>query len=299
MSLPNIYFVKAILESYLNMRKENWNMIDPATGALNLPSPNSVQGQKLEVCKKILQRVSRYRSTVDDWIETAKMLYDLEISAQKEHDERNFLVRLVVYPPLLKPTLQAIRSFIISEMTTDDNFIEYMNQLGKDRNDLEADIAVKSFHKYPRAEIVELETKLAAIKHKQILLTENADYIQTFYKEQINLHDPESATLKEKDYDDFITNINKGFRSAPICDQLLKLIRANASEPEPLKPILKNSNKTTSRKKGGGAKSDHRSNSMFETASSTAPRRSKSGTRVGFDDSKNDVRTVSNYIKNV
>lgn len=297
MSLPNIYFVKAILESYLNMRKDLWNMVDPTTGVLNFPAEDSVQGQKLEVCKKILQRVSRHHLTVDEWIATAEMLNDMETASQKGHDERSFIVKFFVAPPLLKPTLSAVRSYIISAMAADDDFIAYMQNLVTERHNLEADIAIKSFHKYPRHEIAELETNLVALKKKQTLLTENADYIHTFYKDHINLEDPDSVKLKEKHYEDFITNINKGFRSAPICDELLKIIRAH--DPEPLKSILKNSNKTSSRRKGGDTKSALRSNSTFETTSATAPRRSKSSNRVGFDESKNQVTPVSQYINKV
>jgi hypothetical protein len=298
MSLPNYYYVKAILESYFNMNDKDWGLKDPTSHLITLPAEDTKQGHKVEVCKKILQRVIFHNASLDEWIETAEMLHDLENAEQKAHDDRLFITKLFVYPPKLRDTLQAVRSYILSIMTIDAGFIEKLKELSAEREALEASIAIKTFHKYPREEIDKFEKQLAAIKNKQRLLKDNSGYFQTFYNEQIKLNDPKSAELKEKSFDDFIKNVNKGFRSSPVCDLLIKAIRATANIPEQPKSILKNSNRTSTRHKNSDSTSPLRANSTFETTAATAPRRKRSTTRVGFDESRNDVKHVSNYINN-
>lgn len=134
MSLPNENVVNAIIESYLSTRKLHWGL-ENQDGKVTLPSDTET-ARKIDICFKILQKANAGRLQSESWIDIIQFLFALELQETAALNQRNILRRYLGSVRLLE-TLQAVRSYILESLKTNNVYLHHSQQLLDARNNAE------------------------------------------------------------------------------------------------------------------------------------------------------------------
>jgi hypothetical protein len=184
MPSPNINVLKALFESYLNIRMRHWGSSPPSSKTDNVKACL----QEIEILNDKLDENS-LRNLVNKFIILAQaelkeaqntrsgVLYFIGISGR-------FIDR-----PLLLETIVSAISYIASEENA-VNLAEYDKILTE----------LKKLNTYPKNMI---------------------DLHEVFFNEVIKIRDPEALNLKEKSFADYVNNVNDGKRKFDSADKLL------------------------------------------------------------------------------
>jgi hypothetical protein len=248
MPLPNVYVISAIIESYLTLKKDDWNFENKDTGKLNLSSLGAKPATKVDSCKKILEKISGDELGIDDWIKLACMLHDAEITEKQTHDNRFWFTKtFIVNSPLLLDTLRAIRSYILTSLKDFPEYQEKLQAVINWQEKSEGDVTRLRDHrnKHKLSEIDtaqdkldKINTILSALDYPPVLEDLRQDY-KSFYKSKILPLDPEAKKLHEDTFDDFVKNVYSQARTLPLCKKLLHAIhsaRVAANEAPAISP---------------------------------------------------------------
>ena len=248
MPLPNVYVISAIIESYLTLKKDDWNFENKDTGKLNLSSLGAKPATKVDNCKKILEKISADELDIDDWIKLVCMLHDAEIIEKQTHDNRFWFTKtFIVNSPMLLDTLRAIRSYILTSLKDFPEYQEKLQAVINWQEKSEGDVTRLRDHrnKHKLSEIDtaqdkldKINTILSALDYPPVLEDLRQDY-KSFYKSKILPLDPEAKKLHEDTFDDFVKNVYSQARTLPLCKKLLHAIhsaRAAANEAPVISP---------------------------------------------------------------
>lgn len=242
MSTPDKEVVYALIESYLNMRKDKWSLVN-ANDEIALPNDESEAAQKIDVCVRILQQ-AKDCYFIDEWISLIKLLYNMEQNELERHNNY-WLPRRKFGSVLLIETLQAIRSYILQQMNTDRTifrnddvgigpiFSKYKEALTTHTNY----VAHPDLYSPDQVEKAKNALDAADRQYKPYNLDElernKRDHL-SFFSNRIMVNDPRSKELKELSFSDFEKNVKlpdeKLKRKSHIC---LKLLNHKLTHKQP------------------------------------------------------------------
>jgi hypothetical protein len=237
MPLPNNQIIFAFFSSYFQIRHENpWGMVD--ADELELPTDPKALA-KIEISVNLINQL-RSASTMQDWI---NLIYEL---AAKEHSEDEHysgkqyfgLASLFVDRPLLQNTLQAARSYIISQLNDEAEFKEAKTQLINELVEQKGRIAYETEKKTSTKEsLIKMESMCKSIDAK-LAAMEPINYHPVFFNEVISRRDytAKVAKLHEESFDDFEKHVISGERTLSMLDKVCaaweKKQRAAAPKPQ-------------------------------------------------------------------
>jgi hypothetical protein len=228
MPSPNVSVVLAIFESYLSMRKNKWSLEDK-DGKLQMPDVNANHYHKVDVCVKILQRISPYFVSSDDWIKLVPYIYEQEQLEELAHQQR-WLPGRVFGSKVLLQTLQAVRSYIVDTLASDPVNVFYkekIERLTAERKRCEDahTRAINPEYNYKPEQIEKAKDDLRKI-YKELQAFDISDLkkdqldFKSFFINHILVEDPKAIELKEKSFDDFVDSVIKNVRKSTLCTKL-------------------------------------------------------------------------------
>jgi len=220
MPLPNRDIASAFIEFYITERKQLWNLDTSEKHddfTKTLPEiPAHKLSQAIEILKLIKTAV-----TLDDWLNLLDELYKKEKSEEKIYNNRYLIEKWIADYPLIGDTFHAIRTFIISEIKNEPQFITLKEVSTQEKINLEKDIPWDKEHKVLASVIDEKQKQLNAVKNKLETRNDTDEYYKTYFKEKIYSRDELAKNLDEKTFDDFIKNVIDKNRKLTICERLL------------------------------------------------------------------------------
>lgn len=220
MPLPNPDIVRAFFESYITIRKGPWGLDFNENDSIHIPD-SSKPVQKINISVELLLKFKNARS-FDDWLAIVNDLYDKEKAELAEHNGRYAVTKLFVSEPLILKVLRAARTYIISNIKTEEKFKKLKNDLTIRKKELEKDILWQKDHNIPKKDIDENQKQLDAVNTKLDARDDSVDHYITFFKEIIAVYDPDAKRYDEKSFADFEKNVINKSRTLTLCDKLLE-----------------------------------------------------------------------------
>lgn len=235
MPLPSDSVIKALFESYFNMRAENWEIVKDEDGeTYKLPEPGTKQGKKVEIITKIL---AERKNVYAEYTKLVETILEAEAQQDAEFNDRSRALKFfsIVKPPYLADVLRAVRSYIVSTLASDPNYKQmldaHVGTLEEKLKNLELeDLRLKAHHQSDTAMIA---ANTAAIARTRIQITafkNQTRYDIEFFNNKVKTLDPKSAELKESSFEDFVSNAIRKTRNTPICDQITPKPSENRKE---------------------------------------------------------------------
>jgi hypothetical protein len=237
MTTPDKLIVNALIQSYFNMRKGKWSPVG-ANGEINIPNDDVETAQKIDVCVKILQQADDCLYT-QEWEDIIKLIYSLE-QIETERHNKYWLPRRKFGSVLLIETLQAIRSYILQQLNTDNQVYKTLI------NSIVAkyDEALKKHTSYlahpdmfssEQIEAARVALDEADKNYRPYNLDElrriKRDHL-SFFANRIMINDPDSKDLKELSFSDFEKNVKhpeeQFRRKTEVCQKLLAFAKTHA-----------------------------------------------------------------------
>lgn len=258
MPLPNPKVAKALIESYINIRKDTWGM-DPQNPGKAL---NQTGKEKIKVCLEYLENIDQAK-TLTQWID---LIYDISAKATEIHTKSanrrsgltGAIIGLFSSEGLLLDMLLAVRSYLLHELRSVankddkvfDQFSQVIKQLIEQSNQVQTQ---KSTNTIDAIEKLAYLGDFSAITQRATVATTSDNTADTaysvpsylmldwhikFFNEQIKKHDTEAARLGEKTFDDFQNNVTQGARTLVITQRLSESSKAapTAQEVSPVEP---------------------------------------------------------------
>lgn len=221
MQLQNKDVAISLIESYLNIRKESWNLTHFENDEdLKKLSANTLS--KLSICQQAIAAINNAKS-YEDWLGVVDLLYDLQRYEEKKQRDRFFIVRIVTNEPLVGHTLHATRCYLNSQLATEEKFVtqltEYIErqntlktQLEEQNNNHNQDLTLNKQNILQ--EIRDLDIKLKARDIKD-------DYYNTFFNTKIKKLDDHTSALKENSFDEFVQSVSNNKRQLRLSNWLI------------------------------------------------------------------------------
>lgn len=236
MSLPKSEVVIALIDSYINFRKEKWGLVVTESNSIKLPE-DATALYKIETCKKILKDAKNAK-TIEDWIGICNDLFHKEI-AEYELTQK-FTTK---YNPLsdagkLYELLRALRSYCLSQLNAENHFKEIKSKLESDIEELEKNILYKRKHAETADKVKKVELGEAIKKHEDEMadktkqlraLDSSKEYYHDYFLTIIKERDILAKVLKENSFEDFIASVVNHSRPSLLS---LKLIETNEKKLE-------------------------------------------------------------------
>ncbi len=227
MTKPNINVVIALFESYLTIRKTDWNLEELQNGNVRLPDPNSWEGKKIAVCNEILQIIlnmnpNSKRIDIKEWIHLVQELHDHEVNQAELYKGQWFGKQHV-----LLDAIRAIRSYIITCLVTDDQFTNTLRTLKETQKKHEADVDRLEKHKegHNPNELIESQIELKKTNKALESVTIGSDFLNDFFVDQIMVNDPKYIELKEADIHAYKKNAEEGKRPGTLCRKVTESMK--------------------------------------------------------------------------
>lgn len=224
MSNPNPKVLEAFLEVYLANRINNkyWSISDIDANTLNAAAKPG--DRKLTTCHKL---ASSYNSAygVYGWMDIVRELAKFEADERLE-PTKSWLHYFHTPSMLLADTLRATRSYILYSIANELTYKNNMATLTEKKAKLEKELAELQNKKEPDETTKEAIKKKAedvsAAKKEIEAFSTKEDYHHTFFTEQMlrKAIDPKVKELDEKNFEDFVKNVESGKRPNTYLDNL-------------------------------------------------------------------------------
>jgi hypothetical protein len=296
MPKPNIKVVIALFESYLAIRKADWNLEELDNGNVTLPEPSSWEGKKVAVCNELLLEMFKLNPTpkkneMEDWVHLVHELYDHELKQQAL-----FKGQWLGKQHVLLDVIRAMRAYIITCLKTEEKFKKY--EIGLKELQKTHEVDVDRLEKHPEGhnpnELVSSKIELGRTNKALESIKVSDGFLNDFFIDQIVPNDPAYKTLKEPDINTFVKNVEEGKRSGILCKKVVESMKKvmqphanndNNAQPTaatpksdanstPTPPVM--TNVTPPKSEGIAALASYTQTPATETANATAPRAPKS-----------------------
>lgn len=219
MSLPNASIASAFIESYITIRKSKW-YLDIGGEAVKIPDDAKVK-HKVALCVSMLE-LFKTAKTYDDWIKVLDDIFAKERAEFETQKQRFAFVRAVTNDPLAGFMLHAIRTYIISEMKTEREFIRQKEEHNKRRIELEKQIMWDKGNGTIQATIDANQRLLDEVNRTLETRDDLDEYYKDFFAKHIIPEDSEAKRLDEKTFGDYKENVVRGNRKLVICERILE-----------------------------------------------------------------------------
>lgn len=230
MPMPNPSVIFALFESYITMRKTKWKLNELPDGKVSIPEykPEQDERIKIDICVDILNQVNKAKN-IKDWMQIAHNLHKHDLAETERYSKRGLLKGWgYVGSNEITSVLEATRAYIVHILRNDADYHKQREKISREQLALEKDkdtlIANAANHDQE-----DIDRKKAELNNKLIeksSLAENEDKLTEFFLDCIAQYDakPLGNAATEKDINDYIRNVENGFRPAKLCNALLKTV---------------------------------------------------------------------------
>jgi len=219
--------IKAMFETYFNIRKENWGLVVEEN--IKLPEPDSTQMSKIKTCLDLIDELSPVnKSSVAEWL-----AFVHKVDTAQANELPTLANRLYITEPHLANMLGAINSYIITSMQDEDDFKKEISSLVRRKAIIENAIACR----LGGVEAIEAnKVQLAKISQQLGLYTPSGIHI-SYFNNTIKNKDPSATILKETAFEDYVKNAIEGQRNLTLS---LKIKAAVAKREADLEKAVSN-----------------------------------------------------------
>lgn len=209
----------ALFESYINMRKNLWNITDEEI--VNIPE-KIIPAYKIKTCISLLQTINRAKG-FNAWLEAIYLLDEKErIENTNKSSDRFFgLAKYFVDKPLLLLTLAAAKSYIISQLIYNPEFSEEQNKLKHQKSEIEKAILQDELRQVSGEIIANRRIELKEVDYKIDSLNNSKEFINSFFEDILLERDAKTKELNEKTFSDYEKNVSLGLRKQVMCEKLI------------------------------------------------------------------------------
>lgn len=275
MPASRLELTKALIESYLQHRKDWWKLIDPENNEIKLPEKESTEYKKIAVCLDLLNRADR-AVTTNDWLNFLYKLNDYAKDELETHQQRSWIMQFLAGQPMLLALVRSIREVIAADKGMTHKLAGEKASLIENQKELTntIDVYKKNKETHTDEEITDLEKQLADVNSKLKAL----DATQGFREDYFAYIKKDEVTVKneEKSFDDFSKSVENSKRLATFTARLNKAFSTAEGASESSNPsnttgtLYANtgkSRKSKRRRDGGNTNSNNHHTSQRETRS--------------------------------
>lgn len=220
MPLPNTKVAAALIDSYLNVRKQQWGLeLPPGQDKVKIPDNINVR-HKLDICIAILNKIHEARS-FQDWLDLLDHLYQKETDEIEAQQNRLLIARILTNDPLIADVLHATRTYIISELKVEEQFQLLKSQNTGVKVELEKQILWDREHNASKDTISAKQKQLDAIDKTLLTRDDNDVFHIAAYETKLAPLDPASSVNDEKTFKQFSLDIQQGKRLLTVSERLL------------------------------------------------------------------------------
>lgn len=236
MPLPNSDIASAFIESYITIRKSAWGLdLNDHENKVRIPADSTIR-HKLDICIKMLQSFKTAK-TFDDWIKILDDLYTKEKAELEAQNNRFFVARMITNDPLIADVLHGIRTYLISELKSEDQFKKLKDENTRRKIELEKQILWDKEHNAAKDTICAKQKQLDEVNKTLDTRDDNDLFYIDLFANTLAMKDTEAKRLDEKTFEHFKANIEKKHRLLVVCQRLLDDHESKKVELPPIQPI--------------------------------------------------------------
>lgn len=233
MSFPNPLVIKALFETYFNIRKGDWGLLDQESKIIIPDNANTIG--KIKTCLNLLDSLDNVYDNVTSWLKFVEEVAEVQ---QSELAIRNLATWTGFSAKELAKVLGAINSYIVASLTDESDFQATIAGIQKQQSELQADINLKV------GDVTKKQLELNNLNAKWVLYRNNELHEPYFYSSIKN--EGCSVTLKEGSFTDYVNNVENKSRNLVLTTKLREAYNKLLEETAQKEKVETPSSSTTS-----------------------------------------------------